>query len=97
VSTEVTSATQGPTLADQPKVFGLFSMVLFSVSAVLVADTVATSAANAVPSGTPKLTYWAVTGGGTIVSFIVGWWLYRHASRTSSRTKVALDAQAQRL
>ena len=38
----------------------------------------------AVPEGTPKLTYWAITGGGTIVSFIVGWWLYRHARRTSS-------------
>ena len=42
------------TLADQPKVFGLFSMVLFAVSAILVADTVATSAAI----GVQGITFW---------------------------------------
>lgn len=54
MSTEVAPATQGHSLADQPKVFGLFSMVLFSVSAVLVADTVATSAAI----GVQGITFW---------------------------------------
>jgi len=49
----------------------------------------------AVPDGTPRLTYWAVTGGGTIISFIVGWWLYRHASRASSEAAaIAPDAPA---
>ena len=43
-------------LADQPKVFGLFSMILFSVSAILVADTVATSAAI----GVQGLTWWLI-------------------------------------
>ncbi|MGA2529604.1 MAG: amino acid permease [Acidimicrobiales bacterium] len=28
-----------------------------------------------VPSGTPRATYWWVTGGGTVVSMLVGWWL----------------------
>jgi hypothetical protein len=24
--------------------------------------------------------FWPITGGGTIVSLLIGWWLYRHAS-----------------
>ena len=28
-----------------------------------------------VPAGTPKVTYWVVTGGGTAMSMLVGWWL----------------------
>jgi glutamate:GABA antiporter len=28
-----------------------------------------------VPEGTPKATYWIVTGGGTAISMLVGWWL----------------------
>ena len=28
-----------------------------------------------VPTGTPKVTYWVVTGGGTAISMLVGWWL----------------------
>lgn len=39
-----------------PKAFGLFHMVLFSVSAILVADTVATSAAI----GVQGLTWWVI-------------------------------------
>lgn len=46
------------TLAEQPKVFGLFSMVLFSVSAILVADTVASSAAM----GVQGLGFWIILG-----------------------------------
>jgi len=30
-----------------------------------------------VPDGTPKVTYWIVTGGGTAISMVVGWWLAR--------------------
>jgi amino acid transporter len=50
----------------------------------------------AVPSGTPKLTYWAITGGGTILSFVVGWWLYLLAKRKASSTDVDTAAEAQR-
>jgi amino acid transporter len=28
-----------------------------------------------VPEGTPKTTYWIVTGGGTSISMLIGWWL----------------------
>ena len=30
-----------------------------------------------VPTGTPKVTYWVVTGGGTAISMLIGWWLSR--------------------
>ena len=46
------------TLDQQPKTFGLFSMTLFAVSAILVADTVATSAAI----GVQGLTMWVILG-----------------------------------
>jgi len=36
-----------------------------------------------VPAGTPKLTYWGITGGGTVVSVVLGWWLGRKAPRPS--------------
>jgi amino acid transporter len=32
-----------------------------------------------VPDGTPKVTYWIVTGGGTAISMVVGWWLAHRA------------------
>ena len=46
------------TLDQQPKTFGLFSMTLFAVSAMLVLDTVATSAAI----GVQGLTFWLILG-----------------------------------
>ena len=46
MATDLQPGALGGALAEKPKVFGLFSMVLFSVSAILVADTVASSAAN---------------------------------------------------
>jgi len=52
-----TGAPEG-TLAHQPKVFGLLSMVLFSVSAILVADTVGSSAAM----GVQGLGFWIILG-----------------------------------
>jgi amino acid transporter len=39
----------------------------------------------AVPSGTPQLTYWGVTGGGTIISVLVGFWLYFNAKRKATQ------------
>ena len=46
-----------------------------------------------VPTGTPKVTYWVVTGGGTAISMLVGWWL---ASRggTAGHEVAAADAPA---
>ena len=46
------------TLDQQPKTFGLVHMTLFSVSAILVADTVASSAAI----GVQGLTLWVALG-----------------------------------
>ena len=45
----------------------------------------------AVPAGTPRLTYWAITGGGTAISIIVGWFMYRpaHADVRSPLDRVA--------
>lgn len=49
----------GPiTIDQQPKTFGLFSMTLFAVSAMLVLDTVATSAAI----GVQGLSFWLLLG-----------------------------------
>jgi amino acid transporter len=31
--------------------------------------------------GVSKATFWAITGGGTVVSLFIGWWLYRHSTR----------------
>lgn len=53
---DVASPAGGVTLDQQPKTFGLLHMVLFSVSAILVADTVATSAAI----GVQGLTWWII-------------------------------------
>jgi amino acid transporter len=39
----------------------------------------------AVPDGTPKALYWGITGGGTLISVIVGFWLYFHAKRKGAR------------
>jgi len=58
MSTDLQSRAAGGALAEKPKVFGLFSMVLFSVSAILVADTVASSAAI----GVQGLGFWIILG-----------------------------------
>ncbi len=58
MATELQSGAPGGTLKEQPKVFGLFSMVLFSVSAILVADTVGSSAAM----GVQGLGFWIILG-----------------------------------
>ena len=36
-----------------------------------------------IPQGTPKLTYWGITAGGTVLSVVIGWWLGRRASSSS--------------
>lgn len=58
MATDLQSGAPGGALAAEPKVFGLFSMVLFSVSAILVADTVAASAAM----GVQGLGFWIILG-----------------------------------
>jgi glutamate:GABA antiporter len=58
VTVDIQTAAPGGSLAQRPKVFGLFSMVLFSVSAILVADTVASSAAM----GVQGLGFWMILG-----------------------------------
>ena len=58
MATDPQPASPGGTLGQTPKVFGLFSMVLFSVSAILVADTVGSSAAM----GVQGLGFWIILG-----------------------------------
>ena len=58
MATDLQPGAPGGTLSESPKVFGLFSMVLFSVSAILVADTVGSSAAM----GVQGLTLWVILG-----------------------------------
>ncbi len=58
MATDLQQGAPGGTLTEQPKVFGLFSMVLFSVSAILVADTVGSSAAM----GVQGLGFWIILG-----------------------------------
>ncbi|MCX6372094.1 MAG: APC family permease, partial [Actinobacteria bacterium] len=58
MATDLQSGAPATALDGKPKVFGLFSMVLFSVSAILVADTVASSAAM----GVQGLGFWIILG-----------------------------------
>ncbi len=58
MASDLATPAAGATLDQQPKVFGLFSMVLFSVSAILVADTVGASAAM----GVQGLGFWVALG-----------------------------------
>jgi amino acid transporter len=34
--------------------------------------------------GTSKGVFWVITGGGTIISLLIGWWLYWHSSRKAA-------------
>jgi glutamate:GABA antiporter len=36
-----------------------------------------------VPEGTPRGLFWSITVGGTLVSIVVGWWLYWHSTRST--------------
>ena len=48
-----------------------------------------------VPEGTPKVTYWVITAGGTIISMLVGWWLAVRAGKdimTPEETRPAATA-----
>jgi amino acid transporter len=58
MATDLQQGAPGGALAHQSKTFGLASMVLFSVSAILVADTVGSSAAM----GVQGLTFWILLG-----------------------------------
>ena len=58
MATDLQPGALGGALTETPKVFGLFSMVLFSVSAILVADTVGSSAAM----GVQGLGFWIILG-----------------------------------
>ena len=60
--------------------FGVWLSVLLAMAGVLFAITLFF---YLVPTGTPKATYWWVTGGGTFVSMLVGWWLARHSSTSA--------------
>ena len=46
-----------------------------------------------VPAGTPKVTYWVVTGGGTAISMLVGWWLASRGGKAGHELAAA-DAPA---
>lgn len=46
-----------------------------------------------VPTGTPTVTYWAVTSTGTVVSMLVGWWLAARMSRNSTLGGAAAAAE----
>ncbi len=51
---------------------GVWVSVLLTMGGVLFAITLFF---YLVPTGTPHATYWWVTGGGTVISMLVGWWL----------------------
>lgn len=56
---------------------GIWLSVILTIAGVLLAIVLFF---YLVPTGTPKVTYWAITGGGTVLSMLVGWWL---AQRTT--------------
>jgi len=49
-----------------------------------------------VPEGTPKATYWVITGGGTVISMLIGWWLAVRGGKTSGESPASapLDGSA---
>jgi amino acid transporter len=53
---------------------GAWVSVLLTTAGVLFAITLFF---YLVPTGTARATYWWVTGGGTVLSMLVGWWLAR--------------------
>jgi len=65
---------------------GVWVSVLLTMGGVLFAITLFF---YLVPSGTPKATYWWVTGGGTVVSMLVGWWLAQRIGTDSSKASAA--------
>jgi amino acid transporter len=44
--------------------------------------------------GVSKGTFWVITGGGTIVSLLIGWWLYWHSSRKGRGAPAATAGDA---
>ena len=85
MATDLQPGVPGEALTERPKVFGLFSMVLFSVSAIFSFPA----------EGTSRDTFWLITGGGTIVSLLIGWWLYRQASHTGGGATAVTASDAQ--
>ena len=55
---------------------GVWLSVVFTMAGVMLAIVLFF---YLVPTGTPKVTYWVVTGSGTAISMLVGWWLARRA------------------
>jgi glutamate:GABA antiporter len=41
--------------------------------------------------GTSKMVFWTITGGGTVVSLLIGWWLYWHTSRSTTAARAAKE------
>ena len=60
---------------------GAWLNVILTVAGVMFAITLFF---YLVPTGTTKSTYWWVTGGGTSVSMLVGWWLAQRIGRDGS-------------
>jgi amino acid transporter len=44
--------------------------------------------------GVSKATFWIITGGGTVISLLIGWWLYRHSSRRGGGSAMAPASDA---
>jgi amino acid transporter len=45
--------------------------------------------------GVSKATFWIITGGGTVVSLLIGWWLYWQSGHRSGGAAVATVSDAQ--
>jgi glutamate:GABA antiporter len=45
--------------------------------------------------GVSKATFWIITGGGTAVSLLIGWWLYWHSTHRSGGTQAVPASGAQ--
>ena len=60
---------------------GVWLSVVFTMAGVMLAIVLFF---HLVRTGTHKVTYWIVTGGGTVLSMLVGWWLARRAESRDS-------------
>ncbi len=92
MATDPYPGAPGGTLTEKPKVFGLFMFPALLCEAGIVLTPFLFFCFPA--EGMSKAAFRLITGGGTIVSLLIGWWLYWQASRRSGSAAAATATDA---
>ena len=92
MATDPHSGAPGGRLTEKPKVFGLFLFPALLCEAGIVLTLFLFFCFPV--EGTSKTAFWLITGGGTIVSLLIGWWLYWQATRRSGSAAAATAPDA---